>query len=140
MENHCHVVVETPEGNLVAGMKWFLGTRTACFNRRYKLFGHLFSGRYKVLLVDATSPGCCRTCGGVVSGDSVLCGLMLYRSEEYPAAWSYLSAFRKQDTQPPPEDDALRLTLKRHLLVQETAGGDWTLRVPLMLRWLREQM
>ena len=76
----------------------------------------------------------------VVSGDSVLGELMLYRSEEYPAAWSYLSAFRKQDTQPPPDDDALRLTLKRHLLVQETAGGEWTLRVPLMLRWLRERM
>ncbi len=76
----------------------------------------------------------------VVSGDSVLGELMLYRSEEYPAAWSYLSAFRKQDTQPPPEDDALRLVLKRHLLVQETASGQWTLRVPLMLRWLRERM
>ena len=76
----------------------------------------------------------------VVSGDSVLGELMLYRSEEYPAAWSYLSAFRKQDTQPPPEDDALRLTLKRHLLVRETVGGEWALRVPLMQRWLRERM
>lgn len=76
----------------------------------------------------------------MVSGDSVLGELMLYRSEEYPTAWSYLSSFRKQDTRPPPEDDALRLTLKRHLLVQETGGGEWTLRVPLMLRWLRERM
>lgn len=76
----------------------------------------------------------------VVSGDSVLAELMLYRSEEYPAAWSYLSGFRKQDTQPRPEDEALRLILKRHLLVQETADGQWTLRVPLMLRWLRERM
>ena len=75
-----------------------------------------------------------------VSGDSVLAELMLYRSEEYPAAWSYLAGFRKQDTQPPPEDDALRLTLKRHLLVKETPGGDWALRVPLMQRWLRERM
>lgn len=39
-----------------------------------------------------------------------------------------------------PEADALRLTLKRHLLVKETSGGQWTLRVPLMLRWLRERM
>ena len=76
----------------------------------------------------------------VVSGDSVLAELMLYRSEEYPAAWSYLSAFRKQDTQPPPEDDALRLTLKRHLLVKEARDGQWQLRVPLMQRWLRERM
>ena len=76
----------------------------------------------------------------VVSGDSVLGELMLYRSEEYPAAWSNLPAFRKQDTQPPPEADTLRLTLQHHLLVQETAGGQRTLRVPLMLRWLRERM
>jgi hypothetical protein len=26
--------------NLVAGMKWFLGTYTGRFNRRHKLFGH----------------------------------------------------------------------------------------------------
>ena len=32
MENHLHLVVETPKGNLVAGMKWFLGTYTARFN------------------------------------------------------------------------------------------------------------
>jgi hypothetical protein len=33
-------------------MKWFLGTYTSRFNRRHKLFGHLFSGRYKALMVD----------------------------------------------------------------------------------------
>jgi hypothetical protein len=33
MGNHFHLVVETPKGNLVAGMKWFLGTYTARFNR-----------------------------------------------------------------------------------------------------------
>ncbi|MCO5043855.1 MAG: transposase [Kiritimatiellae bacterium] len=26
MDNHFHLVVETPQGNLVAGMKWLLGT------------------------------------------------------------------------------------------------------------------
>jgi REP element-mobilizing transposase RayT len=57
MPNHFHLVVETPEANLVAGMKWFLGTYTSRFNRRHKLFGHLFSGRYKALVVDNTSPG-----------------------------------------------------------------------------------
>ena len=31
MENHFHLVVETPRGNLVDGMKWFLGTYTARF-------------------------------------------------------------------------------------------------------------
>jgi putative transposase len=37
MPNHFHLVVETPNANLVAGMKWFLGTYTSRFNRRHKL-------------------------------------------------------------------------------------------------------
>jgi hypothetical protein len=37
--------------------KWFLGTYTSRFNRRHKLFGHLFSGRYKSLLVDGSGSG-----------------------------------------------------------------------------------
>ena len=51
MPNHFHLVVETPQPNLVAGMKWFLGTYTARFNRRHKLSGHVFAGRYKSLVV-----------------------------------------------------------------------------------------
>jgi putative transposase len=61
MLNHFHLVVETPRGNLVAGMKWFLGTYTGRFNRRHKLFGHLFSGRYKALVVDGSSNGYLKT-------------------------------------------------------------------------------
>ena len=57
MANHFHLVVETPRANLVPGMKWFLGTYTARFNRRHKLFGHLFSGRYKALVVDGSVNG-----------------------------------------------------------------------------------
>jgi hypothetical protein len=33
----------------VDGLKWLLGTYTARYNRRHKLFGRLFSGRYKEL-------------------------------------------------------------------------------------------
>ena len=61
MPNHFHLVVETPKANLVAGMKWFLGTYTGRFNRRHKLFGHLFSGRYKSLIVDGSGNGYLRT-------------------------------------------------------------------------------
>src|SRR6266704_4833431 len=57
MPNHFHLVVETPQANLVAGMKWFLGTYTSRFNRRHKLFGHVFSGRYKALVVDGSGSG-----------------------------------------------------------------------------------
>lgn len=61
MDNHFHLVVETPMGNLVAGMKWLLGTYTNRFNRRYRKFGHLFAGRYKALVVDSSGSGYLRT-------------------------------------------------------------------------------
>src|ERR1041384_4386294 len=61
MANHFHLVLETPQANLVAGMKWFLGTFTSRFNRRHKLYGHLFSGRYKALIVDGSGKGYLRT-------------------------------------------------------------------------------
>jgi hypothetical protein len=40
-----------------AGMQWLLGTYTARFNRRHQFFGHLFSGRYKSLVVDGSGNG-----------------------------------------------------------------------------------
>jgi len=61
MPNHFHAVVETPQPTLVSGMKWFLGTYTGRFNRRHKAFGHLFSGRYKSLIVDGSGRGYLRT-------------------------------------------------------------------------------
>jgi REP element-mobilizing transposase RayT len=57
MSNHFHLVVETPQANLAAGMKWLLGTYTARFNRQHRFFGHLFSGRYKSLPVDDSGNG-----------------------------------------------------------------------------------
>ena len=61
MRNHFHLVVETPRANLVPGMKWLLGTYTMRFNHRHHLFGHLFSGRYKALPVDASGNGYLKT-------------------------------------------------------------------------------
>jgi REP element-mobilizing transposase RayT len=46
MSNHFHLVVETPRANLVAGMKWFLGTYTARFNRRHKRLSLLSGPHY----------------------------------------------------------------------------------------------
>jgi REP element-mobilizing transposase RayT len=46
MSNHLHLLIEKPQANLVAGMKWLLGTYTLRFIRRLRLIGHLFQGRY----------------------------------------------------------------------------------------------
>lgn len=53
MSNHHHLVIETPQGNLVAGMQWLQSTFANRFNRLRKERGHLFQSRYKALLVEA---------------------------------------------------------------------------------------
>lgn len=53
MRNHFHLVFETPAANLVDGMRWLLSAYTIRLNHRHKLSGHVFSGRYKALLVES---------------------------------------------------------------------------------------
>jgi len=55
MPNHYHLLAETPEANLVSGMKWLQSTYTQRYNARHKVFGHLFQGRYKALVVDGAA-------------------------------------------------------------------------------------
>ncbi len=52
MTNYYHLLVETPERNLVAGMEWLQGARAHQYDSRHGVFGHLFQGRYKALVVD----------------------------------------------------------------------------------------
>jgi hypothetical protein len=52
MSNHFHLALETPRGNLVAGMQWLESTYANRFNRFRNERGHLFQGRYKALLVE----------------------------------------------------------------------------------------
>ncbi len=51
MDNHYHLLIETPEGNLSQGMRQLNGVYTQCFNRHHKRVGHVFQGRYKAILV-----------------------------------------------------------------------------------------
>ncbi len=56
MPNHYHLLLETPDGNLVSGMRWLQGTYTVRFNHRNNMVGHLFQGRYKAIPVDTDDP------------------------------------------------------------------------------------
>lgn len=55
MNNHFHLVVETPRGNLSEFMRHFNISYTAAFNRRHRRVGHLYQGRYKAILIDKDS-------------------------------------------------------------------------------------
>ena len=99
MQNHFHLVLETPNGNLVAGMRWFLSTYTARFNRRHKLFGHLFSGRYKALVVDGSGNGYLRTVCDYVHLNPARARLLGSGQKLKDFAWSSWPEYLK-----PPED------------------------------------
>jgi len=88
LPNHFHLVVETPQANLVAGMKWFLGTYTSRFNRRHKLFGHLFSGRYKSLIVDGSGDGYLKTVCDYVHLNPVRARLLATEEALHTYRWS----------------------------------------------------
>jgi putative transposase len=47
MGNHFHLLLETPEANLSAGMRVLLGTFSQAWNSRHQRRGHVFQGRYK---------------------------------------------------------------------------------------------
>ena len=50
MENHYHLLVETPEGNLSKMMHDLQTRYTVYFNNRHSRVGHLFQGRYKAFV------------------------------------------------------------------------------------------
>ena len=76
MNNHFHLVTETPRANLVDGMQWLLGVYTSRFNHRQKEFGHLFSGRYKALIVDGSGNGYLKSVCDYVHLNPVRAGLI----------------------------------------------------------------
>ena len=53
MDNHYHLALRTPRGNLSEGIKWLGQSYSTWFNRRHERVGPLFQGRFKSLPVDA---------------------------------------------------------------------------------------
>lgn len=93
MSNHYHLLLETPEANLVAGMKWFQGTYTQRFNARHRLAGHLFQGRYKAIPIEVEEPGYFCAASEYIHLNPARAGLLeavkpdlvAYRWSSYPA-------------------------------------------------------
>jgi len=93
MTNHYHVVLETPEPNLVAGMAWLQSTYTIRVNHRHRLFGHVFSGRYKAQLVEGSGTGYLKTACDYVHLNAVRARVLdsAERLLSYP--WSSYGAY-----------------------------------------------
>ena len=52
MDNHYHLLLETPEANLSRAMHWLNVGYSVWFNRRHRRSGHLFQGRFKALVIE----------------------------------------------------------------------------------------
>jgi REP element-mobilizing transposase RayT len=96
MSNHYHLVLETPNANLVAGMAWLQSTYTIRLNHRHQLIGHVLSGRYKAQLVEGSGNGYLRTACDYVHLNPVRAGLLKSEERLLSFPWSsfgyYLAA------------------------------------------------
>jgi putative transposase len=100
--NYFHLVVETPRPNLVLAMKWLLATYTGRFNRRHKCFGHLFTGRYKALIVDDSGVGWLKTVCDYVHLDPVRARLLEPGQKLGRYRWSSHREYLKPRPKRPP--------------------------------------
>lgn len=55
MDTHYHFIVHTPKANISQFMKLVNGRFTQYINRRHKLTGHVFEGRFKAIVIDGSS-------------------------------------------------------------------------------------
>jgi putative transposase len=122
MHNHFHLVVETPNANLVAGMRWLLSTYTIRLNHRQKLFGHVFSGRYKAIIIEGSGTGYLRTACDYVHLNPIRARLLAAQERllEYP--WSSFGSYLAAPSHRPGWLRADRL-LGEHGIQKDTAAG-----------------
>ncbi len=93
MSNHYHLVVETPEPNLVPGMAWLQSTYTIRLNKRHQLIGHVFSGRYRCQIVEGSGPGYLKTACDYVHLNPVRAGLLHPEERLLAYPWSSFSSY-----------------------------------------------
>jgi putative transposase len=84
MDNHVHLLIETPTPNLGAGMQSLHGVFAQQFNARHGRSGHLFQGRYGSVLM--RSDGQVWTAAAYIARNPVVAGLCVR-----PADWPWSS-------------------------------------------------
>ena len=122
MRNHFHLVIETPQPNLVAGMKWLLGVYTKRFNIRHKFCGHVFAGRYKALIVDGSGNGHLKTVCDYVHLNPVRAKLIRPGAALETFRWSSYGEYLKPAGKRPPWLRADRL-LGEHGIPKDSSVG-----------------
>lgn len=100
MTNHYHLLVETPQANLVAGMRWFQTTCTIRFNRRHRLTGHLFQGRYKAVVIDPEERGYFATVSDYIHLNPVRARMVSLQERLFDYQWSSYRFYAAREGRP----------------------------------------
>jgi len=116
MDNHYHLLIQTPDGNLSKGMRQLNGVYTQASNRRHQRVGHLFQGRFKAILVD--SDAYLLELARYVVLNPVRAGMV-----KTPADWTWSSYRASVGLETAPlwleEDGLLAMFAKRRALAQQ---------------------
>jgi len=112
MDNHLHLLIETPEANLASGMQWLHGRFAQQFNERHDSVGHVFQGRYGSRLIE--SEGHLWTTVGYIVNNPVTAGMCAA-----PRDWPW-SSHRAQIG----DDDLAWLDGERLLEFYDSLGGE----------------
>ena len=103
-------------------MQWLLSSYTLRLNRRRALVGHLFSGRYKALLVDGSGTGYLKTVCDYVHLNPARAGLLSADERLLSSPWSSLPWYLAAPAHRPAWIRAERL-LGAHGIQQDTPAG-----------------
>jgi REP element-mobilizing transposase RayT len=122
MRNHYHLVLETPNANLVSGMAWLQSTYTIRLNHRHKLIGHVLSGRYKAQLVEASGNGYLRAACDYVHLNPERAHLLKREERLLAYPWSSFAYYLASPEHRPQWMRVDRL-LGEHGIEQDTAAG-----------------
>jgi len=128
MDNHYHLLIQTPDGNLSKGMRQSNGVYTQASNRRHGRVGHLFQGRFKPFWLTAMP-----TLARYIVLNPVRAGMT-----KKPADWKWSSYRSSEGIEPAPHwlaaDGLLAMFGKRRSLAQGRYGNLWwtaSRRIPL---------
>ncbi len=96
MKTHVHLLAESKEANISEFMRRLLTAYTVAFHRSHRTHGHLFSGRFKSLVVERGNY--LIALSRYIHLNPVEAGLVK-RAEDYP--WSSMRGYVKQTQVPP---------------------------------------
>ena len=123
MGTHYHLLLETPEPNLVKGMQWFPGTFTQRYNLCHGERGHLFQGRYKAKIIDDQNPSYFRRVADYIHLNPAEAGLVSQAASQLKSyAWSSYVDYLKTPSERPAWLRTKEV-LSCHHIASDTAKG-----------------